>query len=135
MNSVRLWVTVLIVLGIGCFVASEVAAGRNYKKRLDDYGAAIRWSDFDAANAFLKQTKNDATWDRAADKYKNIRIADYIVKNSKHQKDQKQVLQTVEILYYRTNNPTIRALIDRQRWEYNTKEKEWYLVTGLPAFK
>ena len=134
MNSFRLMVTSLILLGIGCLVASDVGAGRNYNKRLEEYGHAIRWSDFDTANAFVKPTENDDTWAKAADMYKDIRVADYVVENTKYQKKQKQVLQTVEILYYRVNNPTIRTFIDRQRWEYDTNEKEWYLMTGLPTF-
>lgn len=135
MKSVRLIMTPLLVLCIGCLVAGNAVAGGNYEKRLEKYGFAIRWSDFDAANAFVKPIGNDDTWSRAADQYRDVRVADYVVKDSKYQKDPKQVLQTVEILYYRVNNPTIRSLIDRQRWAYDADEKEWYLMTGLPAFK
>lgn len=135
MKSVRFILTPLLVLGIGCLAAANAVAGGNYDKRLETYGAAIRWSDFDAANAFIKPTGDDDAWSKAAEQYRDVRVADYVVKDSKSQKDPEQVLQTVEILYYKINNPTIRRLIDRQRWAYDADEKEWYLMTGLPAFE
>jgi len=135
MNLARLTMMTFLVLSVGYMVAANVEAGRNYERRLEEYGAAIRWSDFDAANAFVKRNGKDNAWAKAADQYRDIRIADYVVKDSTHQKDSKTVLQTVEILYYRVNNPTIRNLIDRQRWEYDAGEKEWYLMTGLPVFE
>jgi len=135
MNIIRPLLATLLVFSIGCVAASSAAAGRNYTKRLEKYELAIRWSEFDAATKFEKPAGKDDAWSRAADEYRDIRVADYVVKDQKYQKDPKQVLQTVEILYYKVNNPTIRSLIDRQRWEYDADEKEWYLTTGLPAFQ
>ena len=135
MKLIRLTMAAFLVLSIGYAVAPGVEAGRNVERRLEQYDRAIRWSDFDAANKFLKQKGKENAWSKAADQYRDIRVADYVVKDTTHQKKPKAVLQTVEILYYRVNNPAIRSLIDRQRWEYDANEKEWYLMTGLPAFQ
>jgi hypothetical protein len=59
----------------------------------------------------------------------------YDVKQVDLAEDKRHVSQVVEIKYYQLDNVVIKTIRDEQLWEYDPKEKSWYLSSGLPPFK
>jgi hypothetical protein len=98
------------------------------------YGAAILWSHFEAANLYCK-SGGDAGKPPDFEKLKTIKVAMYDVKQVDLAEDKRHVSQVVEIKYYQLDNVVIKTIRDEQLWEYDPKEKSWYLSSGLPPFK
>ena len=129
------WVCALVILlGAGCVAVS----GMNKMKSLDraaiGYREAIRWSDFETAYRFTKnsQVENDL---QAFKKLDQIKVTSYEVKQTITAEDRSQVRQIVEIKYYNTDDMVERTLRDHQVWEYDTMGRNWVLKGNLPDFK
>ena len=98
------------------------------------YEQAIRWSEFDYAMVFLKPSELEANPPDESF-YKRIKVTAYKMKKTALSEDETQAIQIVEISYYKINNVIVKSITDHQLWEWDTKEKQWYLQSGLPDFK
>ena len=98
------------------------------------YEKAIRWSDFEGAVLYLNDTakkKNPPD----LKKLKHIKVIEYEVKKTPHTKDQLQIIQIVEIQYYRDDSNVVKTVTDNQFWEYDATLNKWYLLSGIPYFE
>jgi hypothetical protein len=67
--------------------------------------------------------------------YKRIKVTEYRVKKTAFSEDEAQAIQIVEISYYKIDNVVVKSFSDHQLWEWDPKDKRWYLKSGLPAFE
>jgi len=112
------------------------ASGPDTRKRdeaLYLYASAIRWSDIDAALAFidpeLLRTQPLSSVERA--RYDQVQVAGYQVKNILAS-DEDELVQVVEIRLVNRHTQVERIIMDRQRWRWDETAKTWWLMSGLP---
>ena len=97
------------------------------------YEYALRWSDYDAANAMRNPEATDPSPDPAS--LKRFQVTSYTVVNSLMSEDGKVLTQVVDIHYYNEDNMLERQLRDRQKWIYDEEAKIWSLDGPLPTFQ
>jgi hypothetical protein len=134
MGKSKLTILGLLLLIAGCAGLAGYHKKDKFFQTSRAFENAMRWSDFDSAKAFLKDSETE---DKLADeaKLKMIRVTDYQVKETMVASDETEVLQLVDIQYYRVDSLIVRTLQDRQLWQWNSDKKMWYLKSGFPNFK
>lgn len=98
------------------------------------YGASLLWGHYEAANLYRKpeladQDKPDF------EKLKNIKVAQYDIKDMKVSDDGLRIDQEAEIVYFHRDKMILKTLRDQQVWEFDVKDRHWYLTTRLPEFR
>lgn len=127
----RIALLALLVLVSACGNSNVQNARRN---ALSEYGAAIRWGEFDRAQDFV-----DPIWreehpitDLDRERFKYMQVSGYEVKHATATDDGLQ--QTVEIRVINKLTQTERTLTDRQTWRWDEAGKRLWLMSGLPDF-
>ena len=101
---------------------------------LSEYGAAIRWGEFDRAQEFvdpIHRAEHPIT-DLDRERFKLIQVSGYEVKHASATADGLQ--QTVEIRVINKLTQSERTLTDRQTWRWDEAGKRFWLMSGLPDF-
>jgi hypothetical protein len=129
------FVALLMVLLVACGGGS----GAVKPKRLDQllgYGSAVRWNDFDEAWDFVDPAVRAARplSDFERERYRQIQVTGYDVRNQTASADGLTIEQTVEISLVNRNTQVERIVTDHQRWVFNPETKRWWLASGLPDF-
>lgn len=134
MRMLRWFCIVPALFLLGCATAEKIIQDYEFDKVEDKYEKLLRWSDYRLANSFRKDA---TTEDNPPDfeRLKQFKVTSYRVKERAELMDKTQVRQTVEIGYYRVDSFIEKKVMDNQIWEYNTGQRKWYLLTGLPDFK
>ena len=125
---------ILVLLVSGCGNLAQYHKMEQLSERTRDYEQAIRWSEFDYAMIFLEPAEREANPPDESF-YKRIKVTDYKIKKTAFSDDETQAIQIVEISYYKIDNMIVKSFSDHQLWEWDTKDKRWYLKSGLPDFK
>jgi hypothetical protein len=123
----------LLALLVAC--ASLQGKMKPKGQALDDYGAAIRWSEFDTAQEFLdpvERVKQPLT-DLETERLKQIQVTGYDVKRTVTLPDG-SIEQLVEIRLIGKNTQLERTVVDHQHWRWDPDTKQFWLTTGLPDF-
>ena len=97
------------------------------------YEYALRWSDYDAANAMRNPESTIPSPDPAT--LKKFRVTSYTVVNSLISEDGLILTQIVDMRYYNEENLRERQLTEQQEWVYDAENEIWYLDGPLPAFQ
>ena len=133
MNKLRLAIPLLAVLIVGC-ANMELVKQTKFERTSRAYEKAIRWSDFETAGLFIKETNAEKkTQDQK--KLKHFKVINYEIKETTLLKEQSRVLQVAEISYYRDDSAVVKTFTNHQLWEYDATLENWYLLSGLPDFK
>ena len=124
---------VALWLIVGCASMMDSVKMDKFTDTSRGYGEALLWGHFEAANlyrqpALAEKDKPDF------EKLKNIKVAQYDIKDMNVSDDGLEVEQDAEIAYYHRNKMILKTLRDRQIWEFDTKDRRWYLKTQLPEF-
>ena len=98
------------------------------------YNRSIRWGEYEAAFAFKELTDKDNQLPDF-DEYRQVRVTAYKVRKTIISEDKSKIIQIVEFQYYRLNNVTVKTLNDQQKWEYDTEQDRWFLLSDFPVFK
>jgi hypothetical protein len=134
MGKSRLSILLLTLLILGCANLLDAVMMEKFNQASRDYLRAIRWSEFEAANAFTETAR--AGKDPVDLKnLEHIKVTSYEIKQSNLSREEKEARQVVEFRYYKVDDVTIRILRDDQLWKYDPKAGGWYLQSGLPDFK
>jgi len=118
---------------LSCVMVLVSCAEQKRKAALEDnlsmYEQAIRWSAFDKASKYLKESDNiDVT------RLEGVRVTSYTPMGRDVSEDGQRVDENVKIGYVLKKDQVERSLVDHQVWEYDEKENRWYLMTSLPDF-
>lgn len=102
---------------------------------LSDYGAAIRWNEFDKAIAFIDPELREKAplSDLERERFKQIQVTGYEVKARDTDADG-NLVQTVEIRLINRNTQIERSFLDHQTWRRDIIGKRYWLTSGLPDF-
>lgn len=110
-------------------------AAHRQEAALTEYGAAIRWSEFTDALAFvdpaLRQQQPQSDLER--ERLKQIQVTGYALKIRQAAPDG-TVEQTVEISLISKNTQVERTITDHQVWRWDAISKRFWLTSGLPDF-
>ena len=134
MAKIKIALSMLTILLVGCASAMQMVRMDRFERTSRSYVKAMRWSNFEAANSFVKVSQ-PGTDPPDLQKLKQVKVTSCEVKETVPLGDQTKVLQVLEIRYYTFDSVTIRTLRDRQVWEYDKEQKGWYLLSGLPDFR
>ena len=102
---------------------------------LSDYGAAIRWNEFEKAQDYIDPAirQQQPMSDLETERLKQIQVTGYEVKTRDVAADG-SIEQTVEIRVVNRNTQIERIVTDRQTWRRDAAGKQYWLVSGLPDF-
>ena len=112
----------------------SMGAQRNPRDQaLYSYVSAVRWSDFNAALAFVdpETRRTRPMTDLESERYKQFQVAGYEVKSAS-EPGEGQYEQVVELRLVNKNTQVERIITDRQQWRWDAQAKRWWLVSGLP---
>jgi hypothetical protein len=112
----------------------SMGAQRNPRDQaLYGYVSAVRWSDFNAALAFVdpETRRGQPMTDLESERYKQFQVAGYEVKSAS-EPGEGRYEQVVELRLVNKNTQVERIVTDRQAWRWDTEAKRWWLVSGLP---
>jgi hypothetical protein len=132
------WVA-LAGLGTACLglAACDATLGgtRTRTDAMTEYGAAIRWNEFDTALNFLDPAQAAARplTDLERERFKQLQVTGYEVKSARDTADG-GIEQDVEIRVVNRNTQRERSIIDHQRWRWDAEAKRYLLTSGLPDF-
>ncbi len=124
---------VIILLMLGCASMETGEKLSQFDEISRAYLRAIRWGEFEAAFAFKKLTDREEVLPDF-ENYRNVKVTNYKVKQTIISEDKTKIIQLVDFQYYRMKDVTVKTLIDRQKWEYDTEQEKWFLQSDLPAF-
>jgi hypothetical protein len=133
---VRLLLCSLLALGLGACAAIAQPSKLNARDQaLSEYGAAIRWSEFDRALEFLDPSLRgpQALTDLERERFKQLQVTGYEVKSKAVGADL-NIEQVVEIRLINKNTQLERSVVDHQRWRWDAVSKRYWLSSGLPDF-
>lgn len=102
---------------------------------LADYGAAIRWNEFEKAQDYIDPIvrEQQPMSDLETERLKLIQVTGYEVKVREVAADG-SIEQTVAIRVVNRNTQIERIVTDRQTWRRDANGKRYWLVSGLPDF-
>lgn len=124
----------LLIILSGCASLTKINNLTLFEQVHRAYRLALWDSDFQAAKLALGPDEKART--QVDDhQYSDIKVARYKVLKTSSNGNGSEVRQEVEIQYYRQNRPLLKYMYDNQVWRYHSDKKNWYLESGLPAFK
>ena len=102
---------------------------------LTDYGAAIRWNEFEKAQDYVDPAvrQQRPMSELETERLKQIQVTGYEVKTRDVGADG-SIEQTVEIRVVNRNTQIERIVTDRQTWRRDATGKGYWLLSGLPDF-
>ncbi len=129
------------LLLLGCLLSCLALAAcggtlggtRNHTDAMTEYGAAIRWNEFDDAQAYLEPGQSATLTDLERERFKQLQVTGYEVKSSRDTADGGRE-QDVEIRVVNRNTQLERTVMDHQRWRWDAAAKRYWLTSGLPDF-
>lgn len=98
------------------------------------YESAIRWGDYEAANAYRIQEGTDVLTTNP-ERLKRFRVTSYETLNTVLNEDETEARIVAQISYYDEDRMTEVTLTDRQTWKYDAELGQWNLYSPLPAFR
>jgi hypothetical protein len=124
----------LAIVLCGCASMEERKKTVTLDKATTHYENAIRWGDYEDANAFRRQEGPDTrTPDPAA--LKRFRVTSYEFQSTTMNEEETEAWIVVKIGYYDEDRMREVTLTDRQTWKYDTDLEQWFLASPLPAFR
>ncbi|MGE8287882.1 MAG: hypothetical protein ACN6RG_07985 [Stenotrophomonas sp.] len=97
------------------------------------YTAAVRWSDFEAAEGFLDPVYLQAhpLGDLQRQRYQQVQVSGYRERGSSVAADG-NVERRMEISVINRNTQAERTVVVTERWRWDTEGKRWWQAGGLP---
>lgn len=124
------------LLGVA-LTAQAAGPSRGQRNKLtqtqEAYVAAVRWSDFEAAERFI----DPAYWqahpltDLQRERYRQVQVSNYRERSTGVAADG-AIERRVEMGVINRNTLAERTVRYRERWRYDEAAKTWWLVGGLP---
>jgi len=127
-----------VVLLLGLAMAAQAAGpGRSQRNKLaqtqDAYVAAVRWSDFEAAEGFIDPEYRQAhpLTDLQRERYRQVQVSNYRERSTGVAADG-AVERRVEMGVVNRNTLAERTVMVTERWRWDAEAKRWWQAQGLP---
>jgi hypothetical protein len=128
-----LFFIVMMVLLVGCIRMANIQQKEKFKDINNAYRQAILWSEFEYASSFHEShLQNQVKLDPI---YKVIKVTAYDEIRNVVNSDATQIEQTVNIQYYRIDQMLEKSTVFYPVWKWDTRSKNWYLISSMPLFK
>ncbi len=129
-----IYVCMGLVLLVGCASFQETKRLVLLDEMALTYEQALLSGNYRAASRFTKK-EGGGQQSPDFDHLKNIQISSYELIGKSFLPEGLKAQLTVEIRYFHGSHLIEKSLVDEQQWQYDEKEKCWYLVSGLPDFR
>lgn len=134
MDSNKFLICFFVILLCGCANIQDFTKLDHFDTASRAYSHHIRWSEWEDAAIFLKSSEDDSNSpDRES--MQMFKVTNYSIKKTAVSEDQNQVVQIVEVQYYRKDRMVLETIREKELWEWNAEKQKWELSTGLPKFK
>lgn len=127
-----------VVLLLGLAMAAQAAGpSRSQRNKLaqtqDAYVAAVRWSDFEAAEGFIDPEYRQAhpLTDLQRERYRQVQVSNYRERSTGVAPDG-AVERRVEMGVVNRNTLAERTVMVTERWRWDAEAKRWWQAQGLP---
>jgi hypothetical protein len=128
----------LFLLFMGLVGCTTYNRGAKFENRVRFYSQAIRWSEFERAQPFIRM-REDHTQKQDLDFFNKIKVTKYqsTDKTPKQNFDEQSsdIILVYEIDYFIDDDYKLKHVRDEQLWWYDETEGDWFLDSGLPKFK
>jgi hypothetical protein len=64
-----------------------------------------------------------------------VRVTDYAIRKTAVSENQNQIVQIVEVSYYRNDQMVVKSIRVKELWEWEPEAQKWELSSGLPDFE
>lgn len=121
----------------GCSSMIDFKSENTFKPRIRAFSKAIRWSQFEKAQTFIR-LRNNRLSNPDQDYLKQIKVTRYeplselTMENKDSQVMDKMAIYTLE--FYHKGNLKIERLQYKQIWWYDETIGTWFLDSELPTF-
>ena len=97
------------------------------------YVAAVRWSDFEAAENFIDPQQRQAhpLGDVQRERYRQVQVSRYRERSSGVGADG-AVERRIELGVINRNTQAERTVLVTERWRWDPQAKRWWQAAGLP---
>ncbi|WP_349811825.1 hypothetical protein ABQ179_002190 [Xanthomonas dyei] len=127
----------VVLLGLAMLSGVATAGSRAQARALEAtqaaYTAAVRWSDFDAAQGFVEPPYAQAhpLSDLERSRYEQVQISGYRELRVGEEPNG-DLRREVELRVINRNTQAERLVRSSEIWHWNPEQKRWWLVSGLP---
>ncbi|MCC4603145.1 hypothetical protein [Xanthomonas campestris] len=127
----------VLVLGLALLSGVASAGSRAQARALETtqaaYTAAVRWSDFDAAQGFVEPAYAQAhpVSDLERSRYEQVQISGYRELRTGDDANG-DLLREVELRVINRNTQAERLVRSIEIWRWDAEHKRWWLASGLP---
>jgi hypothetical protein len=124
----------LTILALAAAACSANQIDKNRSEVLKQYETLVRWSQWDAAAAFIapEYLEQHPISRLELDRLRLFRVTQYTLRSARPENDGMTMRQSVEIRLFNTNQAVERTIMDEQEWRYDQVSKSWRLYSGLP---
>ena len=97
------------------------------------YVAAVRWSDFEAAENFIDPQQRQAhpLGDVQRERYRQVQVSSYRERSSS-MGEGGTVERRIELGVVNRNTQAERTVLVTERWRWDPQAKRWWQAAGLP---
>jgi hypothetical protein len=131
--SKRILIMFMLLIA-GCATMERMEQLKLLDSRTDSYEAALRWGYYKLAYGF-RHPQEPQEMHPDIEHLKQFKIAFYEITERIVSEDKQSARQTVQIKYYLINQLIEKTITDNQEWKYDAEMKQWFLQSGLPAFR
>ncbi|MFO3706021.1 hypothetical protein ACI6Q5_13845 [Xanthomonas codiaei] len=127
----------VLVLGLALLSGVASAGSRAQARALETtqaaYAAAVRWSDFDAAQGFVEPAHAQAhpVSDLERSRYEQVQISGYRELRTGDDANG-DLRREVELRVINRNTQAERLVRSIEIWRWDAERKRWWLASGLP---
>ncbi|HHW4679294.1 MAG TPA: hypothetical protein ACQGQH_07600 [Xylella sp.] len=127
------WLLLAILLLVDNVMAMDRVQKRAWEATSDAYAAAVRWSNFEAAEEMVDPAYllTHSLTDLEHSRYAQVQVSSYRELRASLQADG-VVLREVEIGVIGRNSQAERTVRCTERWRWDSRDKRWWLASGLP---
>ena len=123
---------------VGCARLTTYNRGTKFENRVRLYSQAVRWSEFERAQGFIRMRKGHAQ-NQDLDAFNNIKVTKYQSTNKtpKENFDEQtsDIILVYEIDYFVEDNYKMKHVRYEQLWWYDETVENWFLDSDLPRFE
>ena len=124
---------------VGCSFI-DFRRGNDFGSRVRSFSQAIRWSEFEKAQGYVRKRKREGhVQNPDFDYLKNIKVTKYQSTNKRPAESFEELTSDIilvyEIDYFIKDSYKIKQLSYEQLWWYDTEAGNWFLDSDLPKFE
>ena len=128
----------LCLVFVGCSSVTDFNLGNKFESRVRLFSQAIRWSEFEKAQGYIRM-RDDHPQNQYIDYKDKIKVTKYQTTNKSPQEhydeQSSDIILVYEIDYFNENNYKIKHLRYEQVWWYDNSARNWFLDSDLPKFE